>query len=378
MPPGVVPAKSDDGVYSPARKYVQELGKVLLEHPSAAQGLETKQRRRCRLIKALSNCVWYELEDFPHPMTMDGKLIYFLDDTEGGNNIPSPEPEDPESCFACMVSHLQIIDDMDEVHDGKNIIFVTTDGHVVGYKLGRRERAHISLKKWRQHAKTIRLGLETQRNNPRGTRLAGFFARYVLFGFRREGNGKHVSRYVAKKSANKYKVALASLGLQDMVTDLKNTGLNLVSGLELSVQNLLRDGDALGDVLINGYKGRFSQLAIATNYWSPLHIDKDIFRTLLSCFCEKSMKAKHKDDILFYFVFPSVGIWWVLQFPCGVQTYLSLILRYHTVPLTIAMRIHIFSLVSQLRKPPTRTFQTKPLLLLLIKLLSNPFTFKLN
>jgi hypothetical protein len=301
-------AKSENGVYGPSRKCVTELNQISLD-TTVFQGLESKQRRKGRLIAALKHCIWYELEEWDHPMEVDGKLIYFYDDTEGSNRDRlKPTDADAEKCFACVVSEMEIIDDTDEKHKNKSIIFVTTDGRVVAYKLSRRERGRITLKKWRNHVKALRLALEVQRNNPRGIRRAGLYAKYVLFGFRREGNSKRVSKYVAKKGAKECKIADASTGLQNLVSDLEDTGLNLVSHLEISVQNKLREEYEMGKVMINGYRGRFSQMAIATNYWSPLHVDDDFFRTLLSCYDESKMTTKKKEDILFYFVFPSLNI----------------------------------------------------------------------
>jgi hypothetical protein len=246
-------------------------------------------------------------EPYPHE-DIAGRPLYFFDDTEGSRDgVASPLPKDRDY-VPNMVSHLQIIDDLDPVHQGKNLMFVTTDGRVVAYKLGQRERGRISLRKWRRHAKALRMALETQRNNPRGKRKRGDYARYVMFGFRREGNSKRVSRYVPKKGAKASKVAFASAGIEDLVTDLEEVGLNLVSDADLTVQNILRERDELGNVLINGYNGRFSQLAIATKYWVALHEDDDMFRTLLSCYASEKEKDKPNNDILFYFVFPSVGI----------------------------------------------------------------------
>jgi hypothetical protein len=46
---------------------------------------------------------------------------------------------------------------------------------------------------------------------------------------------------------------------------------------------------------------------VATLYWSPCHVDDDIFYTLLSCYNQTSANLARKDEILFYFLFPSVG-----------------------------------------------------------------------
>jgi len=266
-------AKGPNGVYVPSRRHVSELNNLSLDL-ATFHGLESRQRRKCRLIKALKDCIWYELEDVPHPMDNNGELFYFYDDT-GGYDVKCPKPKDPDKCCALMLSHLQIIDEIDPIHMGKNIIFVTTEGDIVAYKLSRMARSKISLSVWKKHCISLRLALKTQRNNPRGIRRAGCFCKNVLFGFRREGNSSKVGQYAPKKNAKRNEIAAASMGIQLLVRDLERNGLNLVPHQEISVQNKLREEDMLGDVLINGYEGRFTQIAIATKYWSPLHIDDD-------------------------------------------------------------------------------------------------------
>ncbi len=327
-PLGIVPAVKYDGPYGPPRKRLMELSASSLD-AAQFQGLKTKRRRRSNLLKLWAKCAWYELEEVESPLDLTDELIYYYDDTTPETSPPDvagpvdedlpvpPEPQDPSDCSPFLVSTLDIIDDMDPKHKGRNVMFVTKDGKMVAYKLSRRDRGRITLKNWRKHHKTLEKAVETQRNNPRGIRKAGCYIRYVLFGFRREGNKKIVSEYVAKKTKSKKKQKIeerrkrakeARDGIKELMRQLEKVGLNWVADCDLSVQNKLREVDCLGDVLINGYKGRFSQMAIATGYWSPLHTDDDVFRTLLSCYCKKKMNTKKKDDILFYFVFPSVGI----------------------------------------------------------------------
>jgi hypothetical protein len=54
---------------------------------------------------------------------------------------------------------------------------------------------------------------------------------------------------------------------------------------DLSIQNKMKKILNLFKIKRSGWKGRFSQVAAAMRYWSPLHIDDDIFYTLLSCYC---------------------------------------------------------------------------------------------
>jgi len=85
-----------------------------------------------------------------------------------------------------------------------------------------------------------------------------------------------------------------------------------VPDCDLRVQDYLRDEKEIEEVLLNGKKGRYSQIAIATEYWSPMHKDDDVFYTLLTCCAESKLVRKNKkdsvsDDILFWFVFPTIG-----------------------------------------------------------------------
>jgi hypothetical protein len=97
--------------------------------------------------------------------------------------------------------------------------------------------------------------------------------------------------------------------LWSLFAKLQQIGLALVPDFDLSIFNKLREEHEIGDACVNGNKGYFTGMALATEYWSPLHVDNDLFFTLLSCFDPTmELKNSYKENILFYFCFPSVGL----------------------------------------------------------------------
>jgi hypothetical protein len=201
------------------------------------------------------------------------------------------------------VSDYKILDS-DEINR-KGLMLRSSDDRLIAYKLSRQQRAKIPLKDWRSYHETLIKAFETHDDNPRGRRKAGFFARYILFGWRKIGNGTKIGQYVSKGDPEA--VQHVHDGLIDLMAHLEEIGLNCIPAIDLSINNKLKEGAGLEDVMLTGNKGRFSAIAIAQGYWSPVHIDDDIFYTLLSCVCHCGKKGKDRDDILFYFLFPAVG-----------------------------------------------------------------------
>ena len=292
--------------------------------PSLFQSLKhenSKRRNLARLCKIWKEkCFWHHLEQINCPLDDDdNENIYYFDDINTNNvNIPEP-PCDWEDFQPYLISEMDIIDNCDKTYEDKNIIITTTDPitnkkRIVAILLNKESRGKISLVRWKKHLVALRNLFKTHPNNPRGLRRLGAFGNYVLFGWRRDANSPNVKKYVPKKSAKEQLVKLVDCGLKDLMHDLEMNGLNIIPDYDLSVQNMLREDDEMGDVFVNGMEGRFSQMAAATNYWSPLHIDDDLFWTLLTCCGEsklvwnkESRKMGVSNDIICYFVFPSIG-----------------------------------------------------------------------
>jgi hypothetical protein len=133
------------------------------------------------------------------------------------------------------------------------------------------------------------------------------FWRYIVLGWRKAGDGMAVGEYVSNKKGTDEEKKLKE-GIKRMMAHFERIGLDYIPSKDLSINNKLREHLGLHKVFLNGKKGRFSQIAIATGYWSPVHVDDDIFYTLLSAYCASVANKDGKDEILFYFLFPSVKI----------------------------------------------------------------------
>ncbi len=307
LPMGIMPAKSYKGPYGQMKKVLMDMNGNCHD-PSKFTGLNQKPRDKEKVARSWKNAFWYECEEVDSPHEMADLLVYIFDDTPGSNQNEIPEPKVKEDCIPLLVSQFNIIDDLDPQHHGKNIVFVTPEGKMVAYKLCKRERGTLSLRKWKRHFQAVKLALKTMRNSPRGIRRAGCYFKYVMLGFRRDGNGKEVHEYVPKINAKPEEVAAARDGVRELMKDLERAGLNMVPDFEIIMQNKLREKEGLHKVLVNGKKGRFTAVAISHGYWSPVHVDDDVFRTLLTCYDPSKMNPKDHDDILFYFIFASINV----------------------------------------------------------------------
>jgi len=244
-------------------------------------------------------------------------LVYYYDDRVASFSMEDlPKIEGPHILKA--VSELKEYDDRDEKYEDKDLLFVTKTNRIVAIKLSRKHRSRIRLNEWKELSRTLSEALEIGRNNPRGDARGGVFTKYVNFGMRKDGNGAHVDEYATKR-----KFARDTPGYEDETEKVKKTKekvgqlfarLLRAAGLfvppaTVSVMNKLKEDNNLSEVLVNGDCGMFTALALATKYWSPMHKDKDVFYTILSCHCpEMESENGFDDDILFRFLFPTMNI----------------------------------------------------------------------
>ena len=160
---------------------------------------------------------------------------------------------------------------------------------------------------------TLRIG----RTNSRGKDKGGPAAQYITMGWKKQEKGQFVNEFEVNHDftpsegfdLQEEEVLWVKDQLWKLFSKLQEIGLQLVPDFDISVFNKLRKEEGLGNGCVNGdSNGFFTGIALATEYWSPLHVDNDLFYTLLSCYCP-SMKLKNsfKENILFYFCFPSIG-----------------------------------------------------------------------
>ena len=90
-----------------------------------------------------------------------------------------------------------------------------------------------------------------------------------------------VNEYVTKEKGNTTQVAeLKAGGLKAFMAELERVGLDGIPARDMSVNNKLQEFFEMWKVYVNGNKGRFMQMAVAREYWSPCHTDDDMFYML--------------------------------------------------------------------------------------------------
>jgi hypothetical protein len=284
---------------------------------SSFRNLDTKQRRGCRLDRQLESMVRIVCEEEVFiPLGESDYPIYYIDDTEGAM------AEHPRINLRYWtpgsVKSLRILDEPE--HRDKGFMLYSKDNQLICYKLSDKKRCKVNLKQWEEHYATFKEACEVLPNNPRGERKAGVYFKYLMFGWHQARKTKEMEEYVFKNlpekdkkdpekvAAHAAKVKRVQDGLKTYMSRLEKAGLIAVPEKDLSIQNKLRKVMNLFKIFRLGWKGRFSQLAMATLYWSPCHVDDDIFYTLLSCYNHTMANRAGKENILFYFLFPSAGI----------------------------------------------------------------------
>jgi hypothetical protein len=197
----------------------------------------------------------------------------------------------------------------------KDLICVTTDGNIVFIKLSFKNRSLIRRAEWKFHSETLSAALHVGRNNETRKGKGGSYKKYVTLGKKKDELGTMVDEFAVNSKFTPYlfetqedEVNWVKHRLWNLFFRLQQIGLLLVPDFDLSVFNKLRNEHGIEDACVNGDLGYFTAMALATEYWSPLHTDNDLFYTLLSCYDPTmELQKSFKHNTLFYFCFPSVG-----------------------------------------------------------------------
>jgi hypothetical protein len=177
-------------------------------------------------------------------------------------------------------------------------------------RLSRKRRALIKLAMWKhKHGPTLERVMKVQKNNNRGYGREGFHDdKYV-------NRGKHYNRnkantvrpYATEKKQSEEDLQLATDGIIDLVSLLELVLSEVMSSADMRVIELLKKEKLLRELMFEPERGRYSQLALTRKYWSPWHTDDNITMTLLCVFSPLLAEEANFNDILCYFVLPTVG-----------------------------------------------------------------------
>ena len=172
-----------------------------------------------------------------------------------------------------LVSEFDILDSA-KINE-RGLMLRACDGRLICHKLSVQNQGRVTKEHWKQHFTALLAALEG------GIRKVGKYLNYVLFGWRKEDDGMAVNEYVTKEKGNTTQVAeLKAGGLKAFMAELERVGLDGIPARDMSVNNKLQEFFEMWKVYVNGNKGRFMQMAVAREYWSPCHTDDDMFYML--------------------------------------------------------------------------------------------------
>jgi hypothetical protein len=147
------------------------------------------------------------------------------------------------------------------------------------------------------------------RNKPtvkRGPLRNGVTIQYVCYGIRKNPLDPGFGEYAYKSGVGETEKQFISAGINNLVRDIETRAMGEMNAANLSnctgcvsfVKTKIKFG--LPSIYEGGYA---TQLALARAYSSQMHTDRDFYHTFLSCYD----KEAEKDEILYYFCFPTYG-----------------------------------------------------------------------
>jgi hypothetical protein len=257
-------------------------------------------------MKKLEKCVKLRAEKKAKVDLSPGvRPVYYMDDSPGAKELDMPADKPEPNSDIKMLSSLKILDDKD--HDGKPIMMYTEDDEFAFCKCGVGDR--IGKSKWiKKHSHTLKKAMAMHLNMARGKKKRGRSCKYICSGYRKDPLTKKVSYYAFEQWASNRAAYNLKIRIRKLVSDIEEFALNYLLASDLSAFAKIREEGKLEDVLITGAKGKFTQMALAKKYWSPLHLDDDFFPTALSCYSPSSVNSGNVNEILYYFVFPTLGV----------------------------------------------------------------------
>jgi len=264
------------------------------------------KRNLDRLIAQWNKCIWEVLDEEDITITTVDPSVYFFDDTPGAKKT-RPNVKDAAYKFRNVSEMTNILDGPE--YKGKTIMIISSKtGRLVACKVGDDDKAQITPKTWAtQHLHALIKAMNIQLNMARGARRKGVCSKYACFGVRKEPKSTKLGAYATRQGIAKKQIKKLNQLISNLVKDIELYALNYIPGFDLAALQQLQVDVNLP--MLNKNRGKFMQMAIGQKYWSPMHIDDDIWYTALSGYSQSTMNKKNGDKtILFYFIFPSLNL----------------------------------------------------------------------
>jgi hypothetical protein len=290
-------------------KHRDKTAKLYANNSQNGKPYTTRENKRDlkRLEKQLEKVIQRKSKkDYPVNIRPNSKPSYYQDDTEGHQELKFPQDNPEPNCMIKKVSSLEIWDEP-PTSDGKPIMMLDKQNQMAFIKCCAADR--ICEADWKRlHVHTLQKAMKLHQNMLRGKKKRGKSKKYICSGKRRNPKNTKIGYYAFLKWVNKKTRNNLKLRIRKLVAAVEASALNYLWHSDLNTFAKIREEGNLKDATINGEKGKFTQIAVAQKYWSPLHVDDDIFPTVLSCYSKSCVDSGNKDAILYYFVFPTLNV----------------------------------------------------------------------
>ena len=220
-----------------------------------------------------------------------------------------PPPSNKERLLSDLTIPPVLLPEQDRGSTPTTSLVDRDTGHWICCRLSRREANKIPVKDWQEYSKAMEVEFKYKPKIKRGKKTTGTSSHYVMEGFRKDPKGLGVGPYAFTKNVpNNLKVATVQT-LTSMVGRIEKLGQdNILKHLPdfCHMKELLQASNV---PLLNMAGGYNTQLALACNYWSVVHIDgRDYYYCTVSCLPPIAMGKEGYGKVLYNFVFPEYDI----------------------------------------------------------------------
>ena len=193
-----------------------------------------------------------------------------------------------------------------DVGNGKmnKIVVDRDDGNIIFGKITRNNaKSCIGGKsKYTKIRSTIQLMQKVKASVARGKTNNGSNSNYILGGYRKNPKDNKLGEYAFKPGTSEVDKKIVDDGIRDIVRGMEYGGKKITmllpetSHFHSVVKKTLDLESIVGDDTSTS-----TQFSSGENYWSPWHIDDDMFLSFLSCMSEEE---QDNEETMYYFVFP--------------------------------------------------------------------------
>jgi hypothetical protein len=309
--------KLSHSYYDDAETYDPVKGKQEIDKYKKCKKRKGRMRRRRRTLfgivktvkiqppKQLHFSPWMRKE-ISSLISVEGKKKlkpFFIYDDEGVDMVVM----DPNAVVLNLDTLGPIYDDFDKpnvdtIYRGREHRRSPVDS-LLAAKVASSKCKGIGLDFLREKLSVFERSFKVKTNILRGDKRTAITKVYVCYGYRKDPDSKGIAEYTFNHCT------------KEEAEQMNESVRSLVSQIEKRASSIL---ECLADTSLYDFmtcclnvptftnQRLCTQFSIGKDYWSAMHVDDDYFFTTLACFSPDP--EKHKDAILYHFVFPEYGL----------------------------------------------------------------------